>query len=371
MSPESPIRILHLANNLSNHGNGIVNVAVDLAVEQTRRGNIVAFASGGGGYETLLRGAGVQCLSAKQTGGAASAVQNSFGLLSILRQFKPHLVHAHMRNGLALVLPWARLFRIPVIMHLHNIHDQSYGLMHWPQCIIAVSTAVQAELLNQGVPADRIRIVLNGTLGSQRRPSTVSPAELKRPSIVTVAGMMHRKGIAELIEAFAKLPADGPQSHLYLVGGGSEQSSFQELASRSGAADRIHFEGFQADPRPYLQSADLFVLASRRESFALALLEAREAGCAILATAVDGIPESLEHGRCGVLVPPQDPTALAAEMVRILRDRSLQQSLRSEAKIGLERFTVSRMVDEVSDIYGEIFDGSRAAGSKVAQSVSA
>jgi glycosyltransferase involved in cell wall biosynthesis len=365
MSFGLPIRILHLANNLSNHGNGIVNVAVDLAVEQARRGNMVAFASGGGGHETLLQGAGVQCLSAKQTG-AASAVQNSFGLLGILHRLKPHLVHVHMRNGLALVLPWARLLRIPVIMHLHNIHDQGYGMMRWPRRIIAVSTAVQSELLNQGVPADRIRIVLNGTLGSQRLWSTVSPADLMRPSIVTVAGMMHRKGIAELIEAFAKLPADGTQSHLYLVGGGSEQSSFQELASRSAVADRIHFEGFQADPRPYLQSADLFVLASRRESFGLAVLEAREAGCAILATAVDGIPELLEHGRCGVLVPPRNSTALAAEMIRILRDRSLQETLRREARIGLERFTVGRMTDEVSDVYSEMFDASR-----VAQSVSA
>jgi glycosyltransferase involved in cell wall biosynthesis len=365
MSFGAPIRILHLANSLSNHGNGIVNVAVDLAVEQARRGNIVAFASGGGGYEKILQNADVQCLSAKQTG-AASAVQNSFGLLGILRQFKPHLVHVHMRNGLALVLPWARLLGIPVIMHSHNIHDQGYGMMRWPHRIIAVSAAVRTELLIQGVPADRISIVLNGTLGSQRRPLTASPADLMRPSIVTVAGMMHRKGIAELIEAFAKLPADGPQAHLYLVGGGSEQSSFQELASQSGAADRIHFEGFQADPRPYLKSADLFVLASRRESFGLAILEARETGCAILATAVDGIPELLEHGRCGVLVTPQDSTVLATEMIRILGDRSLQEMLRREAKIGLERFTVSRMTDEVSDIYSEMF-----AGSRVAQSVRA
>ena len=365
MSARPPIRVLHLANSLSNHGNGIVNVAVDLALEQARRGNIVGFASGGEGYETLLQAAGVQCLSARQTG-AASAVQNSLGLLGILREFKPHLVHVHMRNGLVLVLPWARLLRIPVIMHLHNIHDQGYGMMRWPQRIIAVSTAVQTELLKQGVATDRIRIVLNGTLGSRRLSSTVPAADLMRPSIVTVAGMMHRKGIAELIEAFAKLPADGSQAHLYLVGGGSEQSSFQELASRSGAADRIHFEGFQADPRPYLQSADLFVLASRRESFGLAILEAREAGCAILATAVDGIPELLEHGRCGILVPPQESTALAAGMIHVLRDRSLRETLRSEAKMGLERFTVTRMTDEVSDIYSEMFEGSR-----VAQSVSA
>jgi glycosyltransferase involved in cell wall biosynthesis len=360
MSADSPIRILHLANNLSNHGNGIVNVAVDLAMEQARRGNIVAFASGGGGHDALLEGVGVQCLSAPQIG-AASALQNSLRLFGILRRFKPHLVHAHMRNGLALTLPWARLLHIPIVMHLHNIHDRGYGMMRWPQCIIAVSTAVQAELVNQGVPVDRVRVVLNGTLDSLRLPPTASPAHLVRPSIVTVAGMMHRKGIAELIEAFAKLPADASHTHLYLVGGGSEQSSFQELARQSGAGDRIHFEGFRADPRPYLQSADLFVLASRRESFGLAILEAREAGCVVLATDVDGIPELLERGRCGVLVPPQDPTALAAEIGRILRDRSLQEKLRKEAKIGLERFTVSRMTDEIMAIYGEMLDGAKTA----------
>src|SRR6201996_7619266 len=97
MSPESPFRILHLANNLSNHGNGIVNVAVDLAMEQARRGNTVAFASGGGGHDALLHGAGVQCLFARQTG-TASALPNSLRLLGIVRRFKPHLVHAPMRN---------------------------------------------------------------------------------------------------------------------------------------------------------------------------------------------------------------------------------------------------------------------------------
>jgi len=360
MSAGHPIRILHLANSLSNRGNGILNVAVDLAIEQARRGNTVAFASGGGSHETLLREIGVQCLPARQTG-AVSALPNSLRLGGILRRFKPHVIHAHMRNGLALVLPWARMLDIPVVMHLHNIHDQSYGMMRWPQRIIAVSTAVQAQLVNEGLPAERVRVVWNGTLGSERLPPVTSPANLQRPSIVTVAGMMHRKGIAELIEAFARLPADASDTHLYLVGGGSEQSSFQDLACRSGAGDRIHFQGFQQDPRPYLQSADLFVLASRRESFGLAILEAREAGCAILATNVDGIPELLEHGRCGVLVPPQDPIALADAISRILRDRSLQEKLRRESKIGLERFTVNRMTDQVMAIYDEIFDPIRTA----------
>jgi glycosyltransferase involved in cell wall biosynthesis len=362
VSLDRPNRVLHLANSLSNRGNGILNVAVDLAIEQAQRGNVVAFASGGGGHETLLQAKGVQCLPAQQTG-TALALLNSWRLRGIVRRFKPHVIHAHMRSGLVLALPWARMLGIPLVMHLQNIHDQGYGMMQWPRRIIAVSTAVQAQLVNQGVPADRIRVVLNGTLGSERLPPATSAANLQRPAIVTVAGMMHRKGIAELIEAFAKLPVDISNAHLYLVGGGTEQSSFQELADRSGAGDRIHFEGFQADPRPYLQAADLFVLASRRESFGLAILEAREAGCAIVATNVDGIPELLDHGRCGVLVPPLDSNALAGAISRILCDRSLQEKLRRESKVGLERFTVSKMTDQVMEVYEELFDQVRTAKS--------
>jgi glycosyltransferase involved in cell wall biosynthesis len=189
---------------------------------------------------------------------------------------------------------------------------------------------------------------------------------LHRPAVVTVAGMTQRKGLAELIQAFAMLPAEHAQTHLYLVGGGGEQSSFEQLASRSGVGERIHFEGFQPDPRSYLASADLFVLASRRESFGLAILEARAAGCAILATSVDGIPELLDQGRCGVLVSPHDPAALAGQISRILKDQHLQQTLRKEATRGLERFTVARMSSEVLAIYMELLREKRPVGPLIA-----
>jgi glycosyltransferase involved in cell wall biosynthesis len=355
MPAERPLRILHLLNNLSDRGNGIVNVAVDLAICQARSGMAVGFASGGGGYVPLLASAGVQCLQARQTG-ATAAPRNSLGLLKVLRRFRPDVVHTHMRYGLALVWPWTRLLQIPVVMHLHNVHDRDYGLARLPQRVIAVSSSVQTSLVEQGVRAARVRVVLNGALGSERVPLAPRPADLKRPAIVTVAGMTQRKGLAELIDAFAMLPPEHGETHLYLVGGGGEQPAFEELARRSGAGERIHFEGFQADPWSYLASSDLFVLASRRESFGLAVLEARAAGCAILATDVDGIPELLDNGRCGVLVPPHNPTALTEQMDRILKDVSLRQKLRQEAVTGLESYTVERMSAEVLAIYTELLE---------------
>jgi glycosyltransferase involved in cell wall biosynthesis len=365
MAADRPLRILHLLNNLSDRGNGIVNVAVDLAMCQARRGMVVGFASGGGGYTSLLSSAGVQCLLAPQAG-AASALKNSFGLLKVLRRFRPDAVHTHMRSGVALVWPWARWLKVPLVMHLHNVHDRDYGLSHLPQRVIAVSDSVRCTLVEQGVPAARVSVVLNGTLGSERLPPVTTPAVLHRPAIVTVAGMTQRKGLAELIQAFARLPGEHTRTHLYLVGGGDEQAAFERLAAGSGVGDRIHFEGFQSDPRSYLASADLFVLASRRESFGLAILEARAAGCAILATNVDGIPELLDQGRCGVLTPPHDPAGLAAQMSRILQDQNLQQRLRREATRGLERYTVERMSSEVLAIYMELLRENKPAGALIA-----
>ena len=348
-----PVRVLHLANSLSNHGNGIVNVAVDLAIEQAARGVTVAFATGGGGWTPLLESAGVACLLAPQMG-AKSAIGNSLRLLSLLRRFRPTVVHSHMRNGLALVLPWCRLLGIPVVMHVHNIHDRDYGVTRLPSRVIAVSQAVLETLAAQGTPRLRLRMVWNGMLGSKRLPLAGAPAILAHPAIVSVAGMMHRKGIAELIEAFALVGRDRPDAHLYLVGGGSEQSFYEGVAAATGLADRIHFAGFQPDPRPYLEAADVFVLASRRESFGLVIIEARAAGCAIIGSDVDGIPELLDGGASGVLTPPGDAPALASAIASLLDDPERRGALQQRAREGLERFSVGRMTDEVMAIYNEL-----------------
>ena len=79
-------------------------------------------------------------------------------------------------------------------------------------------------------------------------------------------------------------------------------------------------KAFKNSPQPYMQAADIFVLASRREAFGLVLVEARQVGCAIIASEVDGIPEALDHGAAGILFPPSDIPALTRHLVRLLTD---------------------------------------------------
>ena len=347
------MRILHLSNTVSDRGNGIVNVAVDLAIAQASAGHDVAFACERGGYISLLERFNVRVFLVRQTG-AARAFRNSFALLRVLRTYRPQIIHCHMRSGLLLVAPWAKLLHIPIIAHVHNIHDRAVGLRHLPTRILAVSHADSRTIAAAGVPRDRIRIVLNGLIGSHRLPATPAPVQLHHPAITTVAGMMHRKGIAELMTAFETVLGRVPEAHLYLVGEGPERLLFEAQAAASPAAAHIHFEGMQADPRPYMLASEVFVLASRRESFGLALIEARQAGCAIVASDVDGIPELLGHGDLGLLVPPQDPSALAAAIVKLLIDETLRDSLKQRARENLEPFTTTRMAAEVFAVYNEV-----------------
>lgn len=360
MSGDRPLRILHLANSLSNRGNGIVNVAVDLAMEQANRGDEVVFASGGGGYEQLLEEHKVHCveLPVNLRGGP---LRSAFSLFHLIRTFRPDVVHAHTRLMLLQAWPCTKPLRIPLLMSLHNVHDKAGVLLQLCDRVIAVSAAVKQHLVAEGIPPQKIDVVLNGTIGTRRAYQTSGKVELQHPAVVTVAGMMHRKGIAELLHAFHLVAQRSLQVHLYLVGGGTEQQLFERVASQGAGADRIHFTGFQPDPTPYLRAADIFVLASRRESFGLAILEARQAGCAIIGTAVDGIPELLEAGRCGLLVPPESPDALASAIDELLQNEPLRDELGRRAQAGLQQFRVERMADEVMSVYQQLLLRSKLA----------
>jgi glycosyltransferase involved in cell wall biosynthesis len=166
--------------------------------------------------------------------------------------------------------------------------------------------------------------------------------------------MYRRKGIAELIEAFAQIAADFPEAHLYLVGNGPDREMFEAQAQSTGVSDRIHFEGFQPEPQRYLLATDIFVLAWHRDPSPLVIPEAREAGCAIIASDVDGIPEALSGGQAGLLVPPSNSQSLAVALRQLLSDPSLLHKAKNKAKNNLDCLSVSRVNEETLAVYREL-----------------
>jgi glycosyltransferase involved in cell wall biosynthesis len=352
------MRVLHILNDVTDRGNGIVNAAVDLAIEQVRQGHTVAVVSAGGEYQPLLEGAGVLHLTLDQSRRPVRILRSFKLLHKQLLDFRPDIVHAHMRTGLLLAWFWRHFEPYVLIGHVHNVHDRESVMMGLADCVIAVSHSVAATMARYGIPARKLRVVLNRTLNSARQPrlEEIEPAALFKPSIVTVCGMTRRKGVEELIAAFEDVASKFPDAHLYLVGDGPERSRFEEKARRSPYRVRIHFEGFKAEPQTYMLSADVFVLAARRESFGLVLTEARAAGCAIVATEVDGIPEALESGQAGILIPPRNAAALAAALCHMLGSDEVRARWHKRALEGIDKFSIDRMAREVSDVYEELVD---------------
>jgi glycosyltransferase involved in cell wall biosynthesis len=351
------MRILHLTNHIQEIGNGIVNVAVDLACLQAKDGHDVAVASAGGEYEKLLAHHGVKHFQLNQSSKAIrNIIQACWLYRAIAQQFQPDIVHAHMMTGVVLAGLLRNGFEYGLISTVHNEFQHSAILMGLADRVIAVSQAVAHSMVRRGIPEKKLRVVSNGTLGSPRHQSIkdYQPLPLQKPAIVTVAGIYQRKGIGELIDAFLKIASDFPDVHLYLVGNGPDRPIFEAKVGRTAFSDRIHFEGFQPEPQRYMLAADIFVLASHHESFGLVLTEAREAGCAIVASDVDGIPETLDNRQAGILVPPKDSNALAAALGELLSNPDNLQKWKSQGKQNLERFSTNRLNEETLAIYGEL-----------------
>ncbi len=350
------MRVLHILNDVTDRGNGIVNTAVDLALEQAREGMVVAVASAGGGYQALLERGGVQHLTLDQSRHPVRLFSAYRHLSCQVREFRPDVVHAHMRTGLLLAWMCKRFARFALIGHVHNVHDRESIVMGLADRVIAVSQSVSASMVRYGISKDKVRVVLNRTLGNLRQAplEEIAPAALSRPSIVTVCGMSYRKGIQELISAFAIIGQEFNDVHLYLVGNGPQREEFEQYARQSGVSNRVHFEGFQSEPRAYMLAADVFVLASRRESFGLVLIEARQAGCAIVATDADGIPEALDWGRAGMLVPPRNVRALTLALRELLRNHEARGEWQRSAKIGISNYQLEAMAREIRNIYEEL-----------------
>jgi glycosyltransferase involved in cell wall biosynthesis len=339
-------------NELAQLGNGIVNVAIDAAVEQSRAGHDVTVAAPDGAYAELLRANGVKHLLLEPSG-VVRPLGAVLTLHGFLKRSNTQIVHAHMMKGAIIGRLASTGTNARLVTTVHNSWQKHAVIMKLGHRVIAVSDAVRDDMISRGVPAARIETVLNGTIGTARRPAGTAPAAvtLEHPNVVTVAGMYVRKGIADLIEATALVRERVPGLTTYLLGDGPDRAQFEQLARDRGLGSSVVFLGFRSDAELVMKQADVFVLASHADPNPLVIPEARAAGLPIVATRVDGIPESLDGGKAGLLVPPRAPDALANAIAGLLLDPEQRNRLRVATSRNLERLTVRRMAGETLDVY--------------------
>jgi len=158
-----------------------------------------------------------------------------------------------------------------------------------------------------------------------------------------------------LLDAWPGVLEKCPQARLILLGQGAEKARLQDQVRRLGLSESVRFAGFRADLLHFLGHADLLVHPAVREGLGISLLEAQAAGLAIVASRAGGIPEAVVDDMSGVLVPPQDASALAGAITELLRDPDKRARLGAGGRAQVaQNFSMAGMVSGNLKVYEEL-----------------
>jgi phosphatidylinositol alpha-mannosyltransferase len=174
--------------------------------------------------------------------------------------------------------------------------------------------------------------------------------------IMWVGRLDPQKGFGVALRAFERLLADHPDAALIVAGDGRDRALVERLAA--GTRPRVHLLGsvLHGDLPGYLAAADVFVApALGQESFGIVLVEAMAAGLPVVATDIAGYREVVRHDQEGLLVPPEDPAALADSLGRVLSDQSLAARLGEAGRRRAQRYRWETVVQEIEQAYADAF----------------
>jgi len=286
-------------------------------------------------------------------------------LARVLRSFRPDVVQLHDPHAVTAGLLALRLAPGPAVVATRRVDFPLRGpLSRWKfgACgrVIAASRAIADVLEAGGLPRDRVRVVYEGV--PDRRAAAGGDEALRglgipEGSLVigNVAALTGHKDHGTLLRAAALVLGRVPRARFVILGEGEKRSSLEREARELGLGDRCVFAGFRADLDRLLPRFALFCLSSRLEGLGTSLLDAMCFGVPIVATAAGGIPEAVEDGVTGRLVPPGDAAALAGALVELLEDEGRRLAMAAAGRRRFEeRFSVDRMLDETLRVYGEL-----------------
>lgn len=267
------------------------------------------------------------------------------------RRLKPAVIHAVLESYAGLALVCCRLM-VPGGRRLLTCQSTNtsllLGLMHRSAQAV---TAISSVLVERGRRFGRADIVLipNGLRLADM------PRDAKVPGRIFFAGRHEpMKGIDTLLRAFAAVRH--PHAHLRIAGDGSQHEALKSLATELGLATKVTFLGYVPVPGIYdeFSRAQVFCALSRSEALGNVFLEAQAAECAVVGTRVGGIPDIVEDGKTGLLVPPDDPGAAAQALERLLRDDALRTALAMEGMRHASQYDWSSIAARYAAVYDRL-----------------
>jgi len=288
-------------------------------------------------------------------------------LYHIFRTFRPDIVHTH-RYVLRYALLPILFCHIPVRVHtVHNIAEKEVDkigrLVHWIAFsfggVVPVSISQEVANTVKALYGKNIYtpVIYNGIPTMRFIPKVERENIKEKEDIVLlhIGRFELQKNHSLLIEAFAQVVKEYPTMRLWLVGDGPLRPKIERIVKEKGLEEKVLFLGIRSDVPKLLADSDIFILSSDWEGVPLTILEAMAAGKPVIATAVGGIPELIEDGVTGILVPPRNPEALTKGILCLAKDSDLRQYMGNVGqKRALERFDISKTAREYENLYLKI-----------------
>jgi glycosyltransferase involved in cell wall biosynthesis len=367
------IRLLQLIDHLGNGGAERLQVTFAAAIDRARFDLHVCTLRPAPGLSITpeLRALGVPVTELNQ--------RNSYdipalaSLVSYIRRNRIDIIHTHLLASDVMGRMAGFLTGRPVVSTIHNSREdldaepsRRQWLERWTARFMARRLVVVSALLREEIaswfrlPLERVVTIPNGVdIGRFRRGPDFDRQVVRRdllggdyPLVANVARWTVQKDQKTLIDAARIIGESRPDVRFLLVGHGPLHDDLVAQAEALGVGDRIVFAGFRDDVADVLAASDLFVLSSLWEGMPIALLEAMAASCAAVCTDVGGVPQVLQEGVTGLLVPPNDPPALADAILRYVNDPEMR---RQHGEAGLrwveEHYSMQAWVKKLEELY--------------------
>jgi glycosyltransferase involved in cell wall biosynthesis len=342
----------------------------------------VAPAEGDMGH--LAQSLGVQPIVIRQLGPALHPWNDFISLVRLyrlMRRMRPDIVHTHTAKAGFVGRLAARLAGVPVIVHTYHGHVlRGYfgplksriflGLerraARWSQCVLALTEGLRRDLAEtfHVTTADRIRVV---PLGLDLEPFTETARRSGRfrasigvacdaPLVGIVGRLTAVKDHDLFVRAAAEIARERPAARFVVVGDGELRAVIGRQVEALGLESAFTFTGWRRDMPSIYSDLDITVISSRNEGTPVTAIEALASGCPVVATAVGGVPELLEHGALGRLVASREAAELAAA---ILAELTHPMDLEPQRRAVAARYGIDAHVRAIADLYRGLW---RSAG---------
>ncbi|WPR77396.1 glycosyltransferase [Algoriphagus sp. NG3] len=361
------IRILHCIETIASGGVEQVRMTMIRGLDKSKYEHKIICTWEGGEIADALKAEGVELIP---IGGFKNPLEwrKHNKVLQVIREFKPHIIHGAIFEGMAMAAIGGTLGKVPVVILEETSHPISRSkkaiylqrfFAKAADAVVGIAPTVVTYLKQKvRLPESQVKLINNG-VNLPREVAAEEKSQLKKALgiqegdlIIGSAGRFYNevKRFTDVLEAIKTLK--NTKIKFLLLGQGQDRELILNKANELGLEDQIILPGFQMDTAPFYQVMDIFCIASAHEGFGLVAAEAMLHGLPVIATRVGGLQDIVVEGETGFLVPPFSPEAISGKIKILLQNPDLRSEMGQKGyQRAMENYSAARYCKEIETLY--------------------